>query len=898
MRENTFSCKFLLKSVFVAVLLSACGDTELAVDSGVSLQLTQHRAAKISNLNYRLRFDIPADPDADISAHIVVTFNLSDNSDPLQLDFREDGEKIKRVLSNGTESEYRFTNEHIVVPASELHIGSNNIEMEFIAGPTSLNRNPDYLYTLFVPDRARTAFPLFDQPDLKATYDLTLEFPADWQAMSNAPIDSINRTAGRAEHRFARSDLISSYLFSFVAGRFESMTQERNGRSMTMLHRETDGEKVARNIDVIFDLHAASIEWLEEYTGIAYPYQKFDFALIPTFQYFGMEHVGAFQYQASKLLLDESPSDTELLFRAGVIAHETAHMWFGNLVTMKWFNDVWMKEVFASFMAAKIVNPSFPNINHSLNFLVRHYPAAYAVDRSEGANPIRQELLNLNEAGQMYGEIIYHKAPIMMRQLELLVGDDRFRESLQEYLRLFSFGNATWPDLIQILDAKSDSDLAAWSEVWVNTAGRPEMIDHWETHSIGDSGTGAHVLLQHDAAGLDRVWPQQFEILTTTSAGTSTATLLSTSAATTMPDVGGDTPERVLFNSDGYGYGLFPADMRNLDSWESLDEVEKGSELINIYENLLAGSITALDEYFLALLDIVKVEQNQLILNLALNQIARMYQSLLTDGQRNSYSGELENVLWQTMLVQPDSSKTKIFFDAFADLASSPQQVQKIYEVWSEDLSIDKLVLSENDYIGLAEILAIRLLDQADEIIEQQLQRIQNPDSRRRLEFVMPSLSTSQEVRDAFFSSLADEQNRQTESWVLDALQNLHHPSRTMESEKYILPSLELLQEIQITGDVFFPTGWLVATLQNYRSPSAVATVRSFLEQRPGYNKQLRMKILQSADMLFRANAIAAAEAADIFRYPHSEQKRDILYNNGARFLRLSDEQIAAHHQH
>ncbi len=113
-----------------------------------------------------------------------------------------------------------------------------------------------------------------------------------------------------------------------------------------------------------------------------------------------------------------------MLGRASVIAHETAHMWFGDLVTMRWFNDVWMKEVFANFMAAKIVNPSFPEVNHELRFLLSHYPAAYEVDRTPGANAIRQPLANLNEAGSLYGAIIYQKAPIVMRHLESLMGED------------------------------------------------------------------------------------------------------------------------------------------------------------------------------------------------------------------------------------------------------------------------------------------------------------------------------------------------------------------------------------------------------------------------------------------------------------------------------------------
>ena len=858
MGRNAFNRKWLLAGITLVALLGACSKPENAVSvdvvNGVSLELARHRAATISNLNYRLVFNIPEDQDADIAAIVSIGFDLSDNSTPLQLDFREEPSKVEALAVNGHESTYEFWQEHIVIPVSALQVGRNTVDIQFTAGSTSLNRNPEYLYTLFVPDRARTAFPLFDQPDLKATYELTLNIPAVWEAMANAPVEHIERNADRAEYTFEQSDLISSYLFSFVAGKFESITQERNGRSMTMLHRETDAEKVARNVDAIFDLHAAAIEWLEEYTGIPYPYKKFGFALIPTFQYGGMEHVGAIQYRASGLFLDESPSDTELLGRAGLISHETAHMWFGDLVTMEWFNDVWTKEVFANFMAAKIVNPGFPDIDHDLNFLVRHYPRAYSVDRSAGANPIRQELYNLNEAGQMYGAIIYNKAPIMMRQLELIVGEDRFREGMREYLGRFAFANATWPDLIQILDDKTDTNLVGWSQVWVNTPGRPEIEVR---HEPSSGGEGTRVLLQHDPSGLDRVWPQRFSLRG--SATSPNLEVVSVTAVTPIaqPAAGNTTP--LLFNADGLGYGLFPADLRNLDRWSDLSDVEKGSELINIFENILAGSITDIDDYFLTLLDIIETEQNQLLQNLALNQVSRIYVSLLTPVQQDRYGSELEDVLWRTMLAQVDNSKTKVFFQAFARHASSPERVQKVYEVWSRELDIDRLTLSENDYIELAETLAIQLPNLASDIVERQFTLTENPDNRRRLEFVAPSLSPSSEIRDEFFGLLSDEMNRETESWVIDALQYLHHPTRLAQSEKYILPSLALLQEVQVTGDIFFPTRWLNATLANHRSATAVETVRSFLEQRPEYNAQLRMKILQQADMLFRANSITRA---------------------------------------
>ena len=215
---------------------------------------------------------------------------------------------------------------------------------------------------------------------------------------------------------------------------------------------------------------------MERYTGIPYAFGKFDFVLIPAFQFGGMEHAGKILYNATGLLLDESATQNQLLGRASVIAHETAHMWFGDLVTMRWFNDVWMKEVFANFMAAKIVNPSFPDVNHELRFLLAHYPAAYEVDRTPGANPIRQQLDNLNEAGSLYGAIIYQKAPVVMRHLEALLGEESFRDGLREYLGAHEFANATWNDLIEVLDRRTPADLRSWSRVWVEQPGRPVIV--------------------------------------------------------------------------------------------------------------------------------------------------------------------------------------------------------------------------------------------------------------------------------------------------------------------------------------------------------------------------------------------------------------------------------------
>src|SRR3954468_4899522 len=465
-------------SAFVITIMGAAGRlpsraVQEAPEAGVPRSLAEERAQRVRNLRYTLHFAIPADARTPIKADVTVRFTLTDARRPLALDFAADGPV--RGESQGRSIDILAPSEHLLIKSADLREGENEFRIWFTAGDAALNRNPDFMYTLFVPARARLAFPCFDQPDLKAKYRLSIDIPSAWEALANAPEAERTRKGDSTTIRFAETDPLPTYLFAFAAGRFQVETAERNGRRFRMFHRETDAAKVARNRDTIFDLHAAALTWLERYTAVNYPFGKFDFLLVPSFQFGGMEHAGAIFYNASGLLLDESATQNQKLGRASVIAHETAHMWFGDLVTMRWFDDVWMKEVFANFMAAKIVNPSFPGINHELRFLLSYYPPAYEVDRTAGTNAIRQRLDNLAEAGSLYGAIIYQKAPIVMRQLEMNLGEDGFRDGLREYLRAHAFGNATWPDLIRILDARTPDDLAAWSRAWVDEPGRPQI---------------------------------------------------------------------------------------------------------------------------------------------------------------------------------------------------------------------------------------------------------------------------------------------------------------------------------------------------------------------------------------------------------------------------------------
>lgn len=843
----------------ISLALVSCDRGGLDLTPGVSWDLAQHRAATIADIHYDLTLRIPGALDERIVGAESITLSLNDTTLPLVLDFRGQPEDVRTVHSRGTELPFEIRDGHIVIPSDALIAGTNIIEINFLAGDLSLNRNPEFLYSLFVPDRAATAFPSFDQPNLKAIFDLTLETPATWEAVANSPAVRVDTADGRITRQFAPTRPISTYLFSFAAGKFRVETAERSGRVMHMYHRETDTAKVARNRDVVFDLHAAALDWLEEYTGIPYPFDKFDFVLIPSFQYGGMEHPGAILYRASSILLDESSTQNQKLGRASVISHETTHMWFGDLVTMDWFDDVWTKEVFANFMAAKIVNPSYPEINHDLRFFLSHYPAAYAIDRSEGANPIRQELDNLIDAGTLYGPIIYQKAPIVMRQLERLIGEDSFRSGMRQYLTTFSYANATWPDLIAILDRETERDLEAWSRVWVEEPNRPTIQTQIDV--TADGRVQSVKLAQSDPAGRGRTWVEQLDVALGWDDSISIVPIDLEDTTADVASAKGLEPSRfVLASGQGVGYGLFQLDTAStiylLGHTASIsDPLTRAASWVTLWDAVLEGAVRP--QKFLALaLAALPEEDEELNVQRILGYLNDAYWRYLPPADRETSAPAVEDLLWTQMEKSASGSLKAAYFNSYASVALSQPGVTRLLEVWRKDREIDGLRLSESDYTSMAQELALRGIPQAAEVLSTQLDRIENPDRRARFEFVLPALSADPAVRDSFFQSLADPANREHEPWALAGVSFLHHPLRANEAVRYIMPSLELLEEIQLTGDIFFPQRWLDATLGGHSTPEAASLVREFLESNRDYPPRLRSKILQSADPLFRAARI------------------------------------------
>ncbi|RKD91736.1 M1 family metallopeptidase [Mangrovibacterium diazotrophicum] len=827
------------------LLAMACQQQPMPVQMGISEDLANWRHEHIDELFYQLSFQIPASREEKIRGNVEATFQLDDVGQDLQFDFKGDGAIVHSVVANGEKIPVRWELQHVIVDSSYLKKGENKIVIQFTSPNQSLNRNDDYLYTLFVPDRASTAFPCFDQPNLKGKFSLELTVPNDWKAVGNGPEEKAEPEGEFTKHVFAQTQPLPTYLFAFVAGKFEAVSREHNGRAYTLYHRENSPAKLENNLDDIFNLLFLSVDSIESYTGIPYPFAKYDLVAIPSFQYGGMEHPGVTLYSDLRMFLEGKPTPRELLNRANLIAHETSHMWFGDLVTMPWFDEVWLKEVYANFIADKVTSPLFPDFNQDLLFLMAHYADAYSVDRTGGTNPITQPLSNLKDAGTLYGSIIYHKAPVVMRMLEDRIGKDALQKGLQTYLKDYSYGNAGWNELISILD--TDGSLSQWSKVWVEEAGRPTLTATVE---------GDDLLVQlQDPAGKNRIWQQELEIVWSVNDSLHQAKIELDSADIRFTNLfTGGKPEWLYLNGNGKAYGFIRIDPQTQDFFsqhlsEVPDVLVRAGGWIDLRENMLEGNMEPV-AFAEAIINNLPNESDAVLYERMLSYLSACYQYNLNEAQQEALQSKIEGLISTQLKIHADHANA--LCNAAISVFRSEKGMATLYDGWKKQY-LQANALTATQLTNLSLVLAAHIPQQADAILDEQEARLDNPDLKARFQFIRPAVSADEAVRDSVFNSFAKAENREHEPWVQTSLGLLNSVEFAEGREKYIRPALELLPEIQQTGDIFFPYNWVNQLLGGHRSAEAAEAVRDFLRANPQFPAPLKLKVLQAADHLLRA---------------------------------------------
>lgn len=324
--------------------------------------------------------------------------------------------------------------------------------------------------TQFEAADARRAFPCWDEPSAKATFGVTIVAPRGMRAVSNMPVASRRPVRGGVEHAFERTPRMPTYLLYLGVGRLESISAMSRGVRISVL--ATRGN--ARRGRFALGLAKRLLAEYERYFGIRYPLPKLDLIAVPDFAAGAMENWGAITFREALLLHDEKTSSTRTAqLIAEVVSHEIAHQWFGNLVTMKWWNDLWLNESFATFMATKFVDMIRPEWRMWDQFAEDTVANALRLDSLRSTHPIDVRVRSPAEIREIFDAISYDKGGSVLQMVERLVGEPAFRRGLRAYLRRFSYGNAEGADLWREIGRAAGRDIGPLVRSWTGQAGYP-----------------------------------------------------------------------------------------------------------------------------------------------------------------------------------------------------------------------------------------------------------------------------------------------------------------------------------------------------------------------------------------------------------------------------------------
>ena len=434
------------------------------------------RAQQVSNVTYNLQ--VTLDNKTDSFAGITdLNFDLAaNNQNDLTIDF-EIG-TVNSVKVNGKAVSFTYEKWFITVPAAELAEGKNIVTVDYqrpysIDG-SGLHRFVDpengevYLYTDFEPYDANRLFPHFDQPDLKAKYTMQVTAPSHWKVITSVRETAIDPQGENSVWNFPESAKFSSYIFSLHAGNYAVWEDKFEDIPLRLFARQSLAEYV--KTEEWFKPTKQSFKFFNDYFEVRYPFVKYDQIVAPDYNAGAMENVAAVTFNEGYIARGEKSTRAKMGL-ANVIAHEMAHMWFGDLVTMRWWNGLWLNESFATYMANLAINEASDFDNAWDVFYSGTKQWAYRSDDSVNTHAIELPVPSTGDALTNFDGITYGKGASVLKQLPYYLGEENFRVGVSNYLKKFSYKNTELDDFIGELGKAAGKDMTQWTQDWLYNAG-------------------------------------------------------------------------------------------------------------------------------------------------------------------------------------------------------------------------------------------------------------------------------------------------------------------------------------------------------------------------------------------------------------------------------------------
>ncbi len=833
-----------------------------ALAEGISRELASRRRARISALRYRLRLRLsPASPT--FSGRVTIRFALKRADQALILDFR--GPSVESLHVNGQAAMFDRVRNHLVIRPGPFREGDNTITVAFTssvgAAGQGLIRVEDkndgavYLYTLNVPADGHALMPLFDQPDLKGTFALEATVPEDWEVVTHTHPTSVAKAGdGARTWTFPPSPPISTYLFAFAAGPFDHIESKAGSPPMAFYFRDSQRSLAERHAADIFRDHRNALAFFEAYFGIAYPFPKFDFVCVPDFPFSGMEHPGCIFYGETPVLLRGLTTGLQRTRRADLIAHETAHQWFGDLVTMPWFDDVWLKEGFATLMAHLAVADAMPGIDHDRAFFLRNQPAALDVDTTPGATPIRQPLPNLLDAKSQYGPIIYRKAPAVLRQLMLQIGEERFRRGVRLFLNDHAFGVGDWNALKSAFETASGTpgSLDAWSEAWITSPGVPRVRAQIDEGRIR--------IRQSPPPFLDRLWPLSARLISLDATGDASRFPYTLNGESRLVSVSLPLAAPLHLFPNGRGLAYLDARLSSADrSWavDRRTHIADGFSRVLVLEALwadLQDDILASETWAHAALDHLGDERDLRTRALLSAQLGVVLTRYLDGRVKMALATQWEEHLLKIMrdATLPRDLRLQSL-RAFESAARTGAGRDVLASMVSGESPAQDLDVALRDRWRALQRLSL-LGDARTSLLLAALAAEDTSEDASRQSFLVEVARSEGTEADALFARFFEDPTL-PERWVQNAAPLFFSSERKGRGDRFLARSLSRLPWIKLHRKIFFLPAWIDAAVRGRLDTSALSTVEAVLQAGdlpPDVHKKLQV----AAEHLRRTVAI------------------------------------------
>jgi aminopeptidase N len=680
--------------------------------SGISLSstnltdLTQEEALNRRSQILSVRYDIHlifAKEERKFRGKTLLSLKLADLSKDLLIDFMG---TIRKMEINGQEfSNYTFNNGKIIIPKASLttplkiqisfdnNFQSNAYGLFYFLDPVDQS---EYIYTNLEPFGAHLIFPCFDQPDLKAIFKLSVTAPKNWKVIGNEIVDSKVQQKENLHWHFRPTSPISTYLFAVGAGDYVQWSSEHKGLPLELYARKALAEFV--DAKELFRITQEAIDGFSKYYDYPFPYSKYVHLFAPQLLSAAMENPGMVTIN-ERFIFRSLPSVAFQNERIRLILHEASHMWFGNLVTMRWWDDLWLNEAFATYTASLMHVMKLGSEQNWIEFLtLKHW--GLITDLRPNTHPVEMPTKTANEATVNFDGITYGKGASVLKQLHFFVGNATFQKGIQQYFKKFAFRNATRKDFIDTIANVGKIDLDDWTAKWLQTRGlnKVDLSYHCKDGKIKTF----NIFSQKSVDGF--ILPHRMKVSSYRSNKDDFKLIKSVDVfydKETVPlkeMIGTECPDFVLPNAGDFDYADFTPDDESLKkAGKALkflpDPLSRGQLWLMLGQLLTDLNLEPLN-FMNYGIEAFEKEDNDILLGILTSRISSFriqYSHFITPAERATLAPKFEKILWSRFDREYDpSSFAKItFFDYLVGIAQTAESSSRLLKMLKDPKSVN-----------------------------------------------------------------------------------------------------------------------------------------------------------------------------------------------------------------